>query len=113
MQIFPILGFCLISLFLASCDTRRTDTNAESIVTEDTPLDATGAPIPPPPTGTDPASDRGPGTGPGTGAVETGTFDGGDMIETDTIRAGAPQTGVTGSGGRAGTEERTGAGSRR
>lgn len=113
MKILSFILLCAGGLLFASCDSGRTDTNAENIVTEDTPLDQTNTPVPPPPTGTNPASDRGPGTGPGTGAVQTGEYDGGNMIDNDTIRAGGTQGGGTGSGVRDGIGSGTGTGSRR
>lgn len=93
MKFITVMVICLGSLLFASCDTKRTDTNAENAGTEGTPLENTDVPVPPPPSGTNPASDRGQGTGPGTGVVETGEFDGGKMIDVDSINAVGTGTG--------------------
>jgi hypothetical protein len=79
---------CVAGLLLGSCDTRRTDAPAETIITGDTRggADTMAVPLPPPPpTGTVPPSDRGAGTEPGTGVVETGAYRGAPETE-DTIR---------------------------
>lgn len=113
MKILPVMLICAGAFLFASCDSRRTDTDAERTETEETPLDQTNTPVPPPPEGTNTGSDRGPGTGPGTGVVQTGEYDGGEMLVNDSVMEGGAKTGVPGPRRSTETEAKTGAGSKR
>jgi hypothetical protein len=85
-KIIFLICFAVTTWMAGGCDTNRTDAPPETIVAGDT---ANVPPPPPPPTGTLPLSDRGAGSEPGTGVVETGTFQGAperkDTIRTSTV----------------------------